>query len=142
MGQPSTLSSFWHGSHHCTRRSEAHGSHVRTQTCTVALQGEEEACLMSSVEKLTTVWMKFSRMRTLLMVLQSVVGSPRSRQMDSRASFTTLGGFGRFFISTRCGLLMLFTAALTQCQNTVSTGPHSKQLQPLATATYAVCSPC
>lgn len=75
---------------------------------------------MSSVEKFTIVGMKFSRMRMLLMARQSVVGSPRSRQMDSRASFTTLGGFGRFFISTRCGLLMLFTAAWTQRHDTVS----------------------
>ena len=47
------------------------------------------------------------------MALQSVVGSPRSRQMDSRANLTTFGGFGRFLISTRCGLLILFTATLT-----------------------------
>lgn len=71
---------------------------------------------MSSVEKFTTVEIKLSRMRMLLMALQSVVGSPRSRQMDSRANLTTFGGFGRFLISTRCGLLILFTAALAQSE--------------------------
>uniref|UniRef100_A0A8C6SHF9 Uncharacterized protein n=1 Tax=Neogobius melanostomus TaxID=47308 RepID=A0A8C6SHF9_9GOBI len=44
--------------------------------------------LISSAEKLTMVGMKFSLMMMPLICFQSVVLSPSSRQMDSRASLT------------------------------------------------------
>lgn len=66
--------------------------------------------VMFSVEKLMMVGMKLSLNRTPLMDFQSVADSPISRQMDSMAMFTVLGGLPRARNSTRCCLLMDFTA--------------------------------
>lgn len=67
--------------------------------------------LISSAEKLTMVGMKFSLMMMERICFQSVVLSPSSRQMDSRASFTAAGGLAMDLTSTRCCFLMDFTAA-------------------------------
>uniref|UniRef100_A0A671RY39 Uncharacterized protein n=1 Tax=Sinocyclocheilus anshuiensis TaxID=1608454 RepID=A0A671RY39_9TELE len=48
--------------------------------------------LISSAEKFTIVGMKFSRIMMERICFQSVVLSPSSRQMDSRASLTAAGG--------------------------------------------------
>jgi len=41
---------------------------------------------------------------------QSVLGSPNKRQTDSSAVLTSFGGLRSERISTRCSLLMAFTA--------------------------------
>uniref|UniRef100_A0A3B5JXV1 Uncharacterized protein n=1 Tax=Takifugu rubripes TaxID=31033 RepID=A0A3B5JXV1_TAKRU len=64
----------------------------------------------SSTEKLTIVGMKFSLMMMERICFQSVVLSPRSKQMDSRASFTAAGGLAIERTSTRCCFLMDLTA--------------------------------
>uniref|UniRef100_A0A8C4DUA2 Uncharacterized protein n=1 Tax=Dicentrarchus labrax TaxID=13489 RepID=A0A8C4DUA2_DICLA len=61
-------------------------------------------------EKLTIVGMKFSLMMMERICFQSVVLSPRSKQMDSRASFTAAGGLAMERTSTRCCFLMDLTA--------------------------------
>uniref|UniRef100_A0A8D3BBX9 Secreted protein n=1 Tax=Scophthalmus maximus TaxID=52904 RepID=A0A8D3BBX9_SCOMX len=66
--------------------------------------------LISSAEKLTMVGMKFSLMVMDRICFQSVVLSPRSKQMDSRASFTAAGGLAMERTSTRCCFLMDLTA--------------------------------
>uniref|UniRef100_A0A3Q1F4J8 Uncharacterized protein n=1 Tax=Acanthochromis polyacanthus TaxID=80966 RepID=A0A3Q1F4J8_9TELE len=66
--------------------------------------------LISSAEKLTIVGMKFSLMMMDRICFQSVVLSPRSKQMDSRASFTAAGGLAMERTSTRCCFLMDLTA--------------------------------
>uniref|UniRef100_A0A673C8U4 Uncharacterized protein n=1 Tax=Sphaeramia orbicularis TaxID=375764 RepID=A0A673C8U4_9TELE len=66
--------------------------------------------LISSAEKLTMVGMKFSLMMMERICFQSVVLSPRSKQMDSRASFTAAGGLAMERTSTRCCFLMDLTA--------------------------------
>jgi len=58
--------------------------------------------------------MKFSLMMMERICFQSVVLSPRSRQMDSSASFTAAGGLAIERTSTRCCFFMDFTA--NQCQ--------------------------
>uniref|UniRef100_A0A3P8V2G2 Uncharacterized protein n=1 Tax=Cynoglossus semilaevis TaxID=244447 RepID=A0A3P8V2G2_CYNSE len=65
-------------------------------------------------EKLTMVGMKFSLMMIDRICFQSVVLSPRSRQMDSRASFTAAGGLAMDRTSTRCCFLMDLTANSNQ----------------------------
>lgn len=65
---------------------------------------------MFSVLKLMMEGMKLSRSKMLRMDLQSVVGSPRRRQMDSIAILTSRGGWGRERTSTRCCFLIDFTA--------------------------------
>uniref|UniRef100_A0A8C3GA96 Uncharacterized protein n=1 Tax=Cyclopterus lumpus TaxID=8103 RepID=A0A8C3GA96_CYCLU len=59
---------------------------------------------------LTIVGMKFSLMMMERICFQSVVLSPRSRQMDSRASFTAAGGLAIERTSTRCCFLIDLTA--------------------------------
>ncbi|KAJ0009157.1 hypothetical protein NQD34_016572, partial [Periophthalmus magnuspinnatus] len=66
--------------------------------------------LISSAEKLTMVGMKFSLMMMPLICFQSVVLSPSSRQMDSRASLTAAGGLAMERTSTKCCFFMDFTA--------------------------------
>lgn len=66
--------------------------------------------LISSAEKLTIVGMKFSLMMMERICFQSVVLSPSSKQMDSRASFTAAGGLAIERTSTRCCFLMDLTA--------------------------------
>lgn len=66
--------------------------------------------LISSAEKLTIVGMKFSLMMMERICFQSVVLSPSSKQMDSRASFTAAGGLAMERTSTRCCFLMDLTA--------------------------------
>lgn len=69
------------------------------------------AHVMSSVEKLDTMLlMKFSRMMTARMAFQSVAFSPRSRQMDSKATLTSAGGLPIDLTSTKCCFFILFTA--------------------------------
>jgi hypothetical protein len=69
-----------------------------------------ESYVRLSVSKLTMVEMKFSRIMMLRMDFQSVVSSPRSRQIDSRVSLTPWGGLFKFLISTKFCFLMDFTA--------------------------------
>ena len=66
--------------------------------------------VMSSVEKLMMVGMKFSRIRILRIDFHSVVGSPISKQILSIAIFTSRGGCGRDRTSTRCCFFMPLTA--------------------------------
>uniref|UniRef100_A0A8C2ST51 Uncharacterized protein n=1 Tax=Coturnix japonica TaxID=93934 RepID=A0A8C2ST51_COTJA len=73
------------------------------------------ASLQVETEKLTIVGMKFSLMMMERICFQSVVLSPRSRQMDSSASFTAAGGLAIERTSTRCCFFMDFTA--NQYQN-------------------------
>lgn len=54
--------------------------------------------------------MKFSRIITARIDFQSVAFSPSSKQMDSRANFTTEGGFAIVLTSTSCCLRIDFTA--------------------------------
>lgn len=69
------------------------------------------AHVMSSVEKLDTMLlMKFSRMMTARIAFQSVAFSPRSRQIDSKATFTIAGGLPIDRTSTKCCFFIDFTA--------------------------------
>uniref|UniRef100_A0A5F8GEK9 Uncharacterized protein n=1 Tax=Monodelphis domestica TaxID=13616 RepID=A0A5F8GEK9_MONDO len=70
--------------------------------------------LISSAEKFTIVGMKFSLIMMERICFQSVVLSPNSRQMDSRASFTAAGGFAIERTSTRCCFFIDFTAKRQQ----------------------------
>uniref|UniRef100_A0AAY4DNY1 Uncharacterized protein n=1 Tax=Denticeps clupeoides TaxID=299321 RepID=A0AAY4DNY1_9TELE len=70
--------------------------------------------LISSAVKLTMVGMKFSRIMMERICFQSVVLSPRSRQMDSRASLTAAGGLAMDRTSTKCCFLMDLTATSSQ----------------------------
>lgn len=63
-----------------------------------------------SVWKLTIVVMKFSRMRIDLITRHSVLPSPSSKQIDSRASFTAGGGLVIDFTSTKFCFLIDCTA--------------------------------
>uniref|UniRef100_A0A3Q0S6X8 Uncharacterized protein n=1 Tax=Amphilophus citrinellus TaxID=61819 RepID=A0A3Q0S6X8_AMPCI len=65
--------------------------------------------MASLSEKLTMVGMKFSLMMMERICFQSVVLSPRSKQMDSRASFTAAGGLAMERTSTRCCFLIDLT---------------------------------
>uniref|UniRef100_A0A3B3QS31 Uncharacterized protein n=1 Tax=Paramormyrops kingsleyae TaxID=1676925 RepID=A0A3B3QS31_9TELE len=67
-----------------------------------------------ATEKLTMVGMKFSRIMMERICFQSVVLSPRRRQMDSRASFTAAGGLAMDRTSTKCCFLMDLTAKPSQ----------------------------
>uniref|UniRef100_A0A667Z764 Uncharacterized protein n=1 Tax=Myripristis murdjan TaxID=586833 RepID=A0A667Z764_9TELE len=69
---------------------------------------------LTMAEKLTIVGMKFSLMMMDRICFQSVVLSPRSKQMDSRASFTAAGGLAMERTSTRCCFLMDLTAINTK----------------------------
>lgn len=53
---------------------------------------------------------KLSRMITLLIDFQSRDSSPNRKQIDSRATLTGCGGLDMERISTRCCLLIVFTA--------------------------------
>ena len=66
--------------------------------------------LISSVEKLMMVGIKFSLMTMDLMERQSVVGSPISRQILSMAILTALGVLARERTSTNCCFLIDLTA--------------------------------
>uniref|UniRef100_A0A3B3C8W7 Uncharacterized protein n=1 Tax=Oryzias melastigma TaxID=30732 RepID=A0A3B3C8W7_ORYME len=66
--------------------------------------------LISSAEKLTMVGMKFSLIMMERICFQSVVLSPKSKQMDSRASLTAAGGLAMERTSTRCCFLIDLTA--------------------------------
>uniref|UniRef100_A0A8C6KR43 Uncharacterized protein n=1 Tax=Nothobranchius furzeri TaxID=105023 RepID=A0A8C6KR43_NOTFU len=70
--------------------------------------------LISSAEKLTIVGMKFSLMMMERICFQSVVLSPRSKQMDSRANFTAAGGLAMERTSTRCCFLIDLTATIVR----------------------------
>lgn len=71
------------------------------------------AYLMSSVLKLETmVLIKLSLMITARIDFQSLAFSPSRRQIDSNASFTSTGGFAIERTSTRCCLLIDFTATV------------------------------
>uniref|UniRef100_A0A3Q2FFZ7 Uncharacterized protein n=1 Tax=Cyprinodon variegatus TaxID=28743 RepID=A0A3Q2FFZ7_CYPVA len=70
--------------------------------------------LISSAEKLTMVGMKFSLMMMERICFQSVVLSPSSKQMDSRASFTAAGGLAIERTSTRCCFFMDLTAIIPE----------------------------
>lgn len=70
--------------------------------------------LISSAEKLTIVGMKFSRIMMERICFQSVVLSPSSRQMDSKASLTAAGGLAMDLTSTKCCFLMDLTAKTNQ----------------------------
>ena len=94
----------------CTHTHTHTHTHIHTHTHTHSLT-HSHTHVMSSVEKLMIVGMKFSRIRMLRMDLQSVVGSPISRQMLSIANFTSRGGWGRERTSTRCCFLIPLTAA-------------------------------
>uniref|UniRef100_A0A3B4DX62 Uncharacterized protein n=1 Tax=Pygocentrus nattereri TaxID=42514 RepID=A0A3B4DX62_PYGNA len=78
--------------------------------------------LISSAEKLTIVGMKFSRIMMDRICFQSVVLSPSSRQMDSRASFTAAGGLAMDRTSTKCCFLMDLTAKDHQERHSRATG--------------------
>lgn len=83
-----------------------------------------------SVEKLLTIeLMKLSRMTTALMAFQSVAFSPNRRQIDSKASFTTAGGFAIDRTSTSCCFLISFTAEggqnITKCNSNILSKPRS-----------------
>lgn len=67
--------------------------------------------IISVVKLLTIELMKFSRITTARIDFQSVAFSPNSKQIDSRASFTTDGGFAIVLTSTNCCLRIDFTAA-------------------------------
>ena len=54
--------------------------------------------------------MKFSFIIIDRISFQSVLGSPSKRQTDSNAVLTCFGGLRSARISTRCSLLMAFTA--------------------------------
>lgn len=54
--------------------------------------------------------MKFSRIMMERICFQSVVLSPSSRQMDSKASLTAAGGLAMDLTSTKCCFLMDLTA--------------------------------
>jgi len=66
---------------------------------------------MPSVLKLVTIeFIKFSRIITARMVFQSDAFSPSSKHIDSKASFTTAGGFAIERTSTKCCFFIDFTA--------------------------------
>lgn len=71
---------------------------------------KDETYGISSVLKLTMLEMKLSRIMIDLMAFQSTSGSPSSKQIASRDSFTSGGGLGRARISAKCCFLMAFTA--------------------------------
>lgn len=79
-------------------------------SCILFAYEELSSYEMLSVEKLMIVAIKLSLRRTLRMAFQSVAGSPMRRQMDSIAIFTIFGGLASDLISTRCCLLIDFTA--------------------------------
>lgn len=85
------------------------------------------AYVISSVLKFVTIELiKLSRMMTALIDFQSVAFSPRRRQMDSKASLTTAGGFAIERTSTKYCLRIDFTAGgqHSVCQRLqVSTNP-------------------
>jgi hypothetical protein len=75
----------------------------------------KHAYLMSSVLKLETmVLIKLSLMITARIDFQSLAFSPSRRQIDSNASFTSSGGFAIERTSTRCCLLIDFTAIINR----------------------------
>lgn len=76
----------------------------------ISLLAHPSSYFISSVLKLTIVEMKFSLIVTERIVRHSVVFSPRRRQIDSRATLTTAGGFAIERTSTRCCFFIDFTA--------------------------------
>ena len=70
----------------------------------------EKSYEISSALKLIMVGMKFSRIMTVLIAFQSRAGSPKSRQIDSRADLTAKGGLDIDRTSTRCCRFIPFTA--------------------------------
>lgn len=68
------------------------------------------AYVILSVWKLTIVEMKFSRTDTERITFQSVVDSPKSRQIDSSAILTGGGGLDMDLTSTRFCFLIDCTA--------------------------------
>lgn len=71
----------------------------------------KHAYLISSVLKLETIeLMKLSRIITARIDFQSLAFSPRSRQIDSNATFTRAGGFAMERTSTKCCFFIDFTA--------------------------------
>uniref|UniRef100_A0A3P8YHJ2 Uncharacterized protein n=1 Tax=Esox lucius TaxID=8010 RepID=A0A3P8YHJ2_ESOLU len=83
--------------------------------------------LISSAEKLTMVGIKFSLMMMERICFQSVVLSPSSRQIDSRASLTAAGGLAMERTSTRCCFLIDFTADHGQKRAQVGVGGGSRK---------------
>lgn len=77
---------------------------------TAAVPNVSSIHLISSAEKFTIVGMKFSLIMMERICFQSVVLSPSSRQMDSRASFTAAGGLAIERTSTRCCFFIDLTA--------------------------------
>uniref|UniRef100_A0A8D2J3L5 Uncharacterized protein n=1 Tax=Varanus komodoensis TaxID=61221 RepID=A0A8D2J3L5_VARKO len=73
--------------------------------------------LISSAEKFTMVGMKFSRIMMDRICFQSVVLSPKSRQIDSSASFTAAGGLAIERTSTRCCFFIDLTARYEQTRS-------------------------
>uniref|UniRef100_A0A803TJX3 Uncharacterized protein n=1 Tax=Anolis carolinensis TaxID=28377 RepID=A0A803TJX3_ANOCA len=73
--------------------------------------------LISSAEKFTIVGMKFSRIMMERICFQSVVLSPKSRQIDSSASFTAPGGLAIERTSTRCCFFIDLTARQEQTRS-------------------------
>lgn len=73
--------------------------------------------LISSAEKFTMVGMKFSLIMMERICFQSVVLSPKSRQIDSNASFTAAGGLAIERTSTRCCFFIDLTARKKQAQS-------------------------
>lgn len=66
---------------------------------------------MSSVLKLETiVLIKLSLIITARIDFQSLAFSPNKRQIDSKASLTTAGGFAMDRTSTKCCFFIDFTA--------------------------------
>ena len=82
---------------------------------------------MSSVLKLTIVLMKLSFIMMPRIIFQSVVFSPSSRQIDSRAILTAPGGLAMERISTRCCLRIPLTAVRRKEQGMTSPLAHSKR---------------
>uniref|UniRef100_A0A8C4TEM7 Uncharacterized protein n=1 Tax=Erpetoichthys calabaricus TaxID=27687 RepID=A0A8C4TEM7_ERPCA len=72
--------------------------------------------------------MKFSLIMIERICFQSVVLSPRSKQMDSRASFTAAGGFAIERTSTRCCFLMDLTASSRQEESRRSSSTYKTQI--------------
>ena len=74
--------------------------------------GEEEGetNVISSVENFTIVEIKLSLTVIPRIVFQSVVFSPKSKHIDSKAIFTAAGGFAIDLISTKCCLRIPLTA--------------------------------
>ena len=82
---------------------------------------------MSSVLKLTILEMKLSLIMMPLMAFQSTSGSPRRRQIASRACLTRTGGLGRARTSARCCFFIDFTAMEQRGQKSVQIIKHAEE---------------